>query len=144
MRIVEVSVSYYPRIGKSKISGTLAGTLGAASFIFSLIVSYYSRWLVGLPPAFRARALESVMESSNSSKVPSRNRNRVLLIIAKAARPGMVKTRLAQSLPLPAVTARYRCAAELQIAPARAPRTTAWLAEWSPAVTLLRPCLGDL
>ena len=42
-RIVEVPVSYYPRIGKSKISGTLKGTLGAAWFIFSLIVRYYFR-----------------------------------------------------------------------------------------------------
>jgi len=31
-RIVEVSVSYYPRIGKSKISGTVKGTVGAAWF----------------------------------------------------------------------------------------------------------------
>ena len=29
-RVVEVPVSYYPRIGKSKISGTLKGTVGAA------------------------------------------------------------------------------------------------------------------
>jgi glycosyltransferase involved in cell wall biosynthesis len=42
-RIVEVPVSYYPRIGKSKISGTLKGTLGAAWFILSLIVRYYLR-----------------------------------------------------------------------------------------------------
>lgn len=42
-RIVEVPVSYYPRIGKSKISGTLRGTVGAAWFIFSLIVGYYFR-----------------------------------------------------------------------------------------------------
>jgi glycosyltransferase involved in cell wall biosynthesis len=42
-RIVEVPVSYYPRIGKSKISGTLHGTLGAAWFILSRIVSYYFR-----------------------------------------------------------------------------------------------------
>ena len=42
-RIVEVPVSYYPRIGKSKISGTLRGTLGAAWFILSLIVRYYFR-----------------------------------------------------------------------------------------------------
>ena len=42
-RIVEVPVSYYPRIGKSKISGTVRGTLGAAWFILSLIVSYYFR-----------------------------------------------------------------------------------------------------
>ena len=40
-RVVEVPVSYYPRIGKSKISGTLKGTLGAAWFILSLIVRYY-------------------------------------------------------------------------------------------------------
>ena len=42
-RIVEVPVSYYPRIGKSKISGTLNGTVGAAWFIFSLIMRYYFR-----------------------------------------------------------------------------------------------------
>ena len=40
-RVVEVPVSYYPRIGKSKISGTLKGTLGAGWFILSLIVRYY-------------------------------------------------------------------------------------------------------
>jgi glycosyltransferase involved in cell wall biosynthesis len=40
-RIVEVPVSYHPRIGKSKISGTLKGTLGAAWFILSRIVLYY-------------------------------------------------------------------------------------------------------
>jgi len=42
-RVVEVPVSYYPRIGKSKISGTLKGTIGAAWFILSLIVRYYFR-----------------------------------------------------------------------------------------------------
>ena len=42
-RIVEVPVSYYPRIGKSKISGTLRGTVGAAWFILSMIVRYYFR-----------------------------------------------------------------------------------------------------
>jgi glycosyltransferase involved in cell wall biosynthesis len=42
-RIVEVPVSYYPRIGKSKISGTVKGTLGAGWFILSLIVRYYFR-----------------------------------------------------------------------------------------------------
>ncbi len=42
-RIVEVPVSYYPRIGKSKISGTVKGTAGAAWFIFSRIVRYYFR-----------------------------------------------------------------------------------------------------
>ncbi|HEX6502848.1 MAG TPA: glycosyltransferase family 2 protein [Terriglobales bacterium] len=40
-RIVEVQVSYYPRIGRSKISGTVKGTLGAGWFILSLIVRYH-------------------------------------------------------------------------------------------------------
>jgi len=40
-RVVEVPVSYYPRIGESKISGTVRGTLGAAWFIFSRILRYY-------------------------------------------------------------------------------------------------------
>jgi glycosyltransferase involved in cell wall biosynthesis len=43
LRIVEVPVSYYPRIGKSKISGTINGTLGAAWFIFTRILRYYFR-----------------------------------------------------------------------------------------------------
>jgi glycosyltransferase involved in cell wall biosynthesis len=42
-RIVEVPVSYYPRIGKSKISGTVKGTMGAAWFILSRILRYYFR-----------------------------------------------------------------------------------------------------
>jgi glycosyltransferase involved in cell wall biosynthesis len=42
-RIVEVPVSYHSRIGKSKISGTLSGTVGAAWFIFSRILLYYFR-----------------------------------------------------------------------------------------------------
>ena len=43
LRIVEVPVSYSPRIGKSKISGTLAGTVGAAWCILSRIVCYRLR-----------------------------------------------------------------------------------------------------
>jgi hypothetical protein len=39
-RIVEVPVSYHPRIGTSKIGGTLKGTAGAAWFILSLIARY--------------------------------------------------------------------------------------------------------
>jgi glycosyltransferase involved in cell wall biosynthesis len=48
-RIVEVPVSYYPRIGKSKISGTVKGTLGAGWFILSLIVRCYFRRRVERP-----------------------------------------------------------------------------------------------
>jgi glycosyltransferase involved in cell wall biosynthesis len=49
-RVVEVPVSYYPRIGKSKISGTLKGTLGAGWFILSLIVRYYFRHRIAGTP----------------------------------------------------------------------------------------------
>ena len=42
-RVVEVPVSYHPRIGKSKISGTVKGTVGAGWFILSLIVRYCFR-----------------------------------------------------------------------------------------------------
>jgi glycosyltransferase involved in cell wall biosynthesis len=48
-RVVEVPVSYYPRIGKSKISGTLKGTVGAGWFILSLIVRYYFRHRRAVP-----------------------------------------------------------------------------------------------
>lgn len=49
-RIVEVPVSYHPRIGKSKISGTVKGTVAAAWFIFSRIARYYfQRRKAGLP-----------------------------------------------------------------------------------------------
>jgi len=51
-RVVEVPVTYYPRIGQSKISGTVKGTIGAAWFILSLIVRYYFRRRnVGAPPS---------------------------------------------------------------------------------------------
>ena len=40
LRIIEVPVSYYPRIGSSKISGTLRGSVGAAWGILTAIVKY--------------------------------------------------------------------------------------------------------
>jgi glycosyltransferase involved in cell wall biosynthesis len=40
-RVTEVPVTYYPRIGKSKIGGTVKGTIGAGWYILSLIVRYY-------------------------------------------------------------------------------------------------------
>jgi hypothetical protein len=42
-RIVEVPVNYHPRIGQSKISGTLKDAVGAAWFILSRIAFYYFR-----------------------------------------------------------------------------------------------------
>jgi glycosyltransferase involved in cell wall biosynthesis len=50
LRILEVPVSYHPRVGKSKIGGTLKGTIGAAWFILSLIVRYrFRRAIAGAP-----------------------------------------------------------------------------------------------
>jgi uncharacterized protein len=49
------------------------------------------------------------MESSNATMARARESDRVLVIMAKAPRPGAVKTRLNPSLPLQAVTAFYRC-----------------------------------
>jgi glycosyltransferase involved in cell wall biosynthesis len=40
LRIAEVPVSYHPRIGSSKISGTLRGSIGAAWGILSAILKY--------------------------------------------------------------------------------------------------------
>jgi glycosyltransferase involved in cell wall biosynthesis len=42
-RIAEVPVSYHPRIGKSKISGTVKGSIGAGWFILSRIAMFYFR-----------------------------------------------------------------------------------------------------
>jgi glycosyltransferase involved in cell wall biosynthesis len=55
-RIVEVPVSYFPRIGESKISGTLRGTVGATWFILSRILSYYLRPRRAVAPAARGAA----------------------------------------------------------------------------------------
>jgi glycosyltransferase involved in cell wall biosynthesis len=49
-RIVEVPVSYHRRIGQSKISGTLGGSLGAAWCILSRIVWYRLRRQPGRTP----------------------------------------------------------------------------------------------
>lgn len=57
------------------------------------------------------------MESYNTARFP--NQNRMLVIMAKAPRPGTVKTRLNQSLPSPAITALYRCLLEDTVALAR-------------------------
>lgn len=62
------------------------------------------------------------MELSRQTIEHSRNQNCTLVIMAKAPKPGMVKTRLAQSLPLPAITALYRCLLDDTLALARSLR----------------------
>jgi rSAM/selenodomain-associated transferase 1 len=51
--------------------------------------------------------------------VPDRTDDRVLVVMAKAPRPGAVKTRLTSSLPVQVVTAFYRCLLEDTLALAR-------------------------
>jgi rSAM/selenodomain-associated transferase 1 len=59
------------------------------------------------------------MESSSENTEHSPNRCRTLVVMAKAPRPGMVKTRLAQGLPVEAVTELYRCLLDDTMALAR-------------------------
>jgi uncharacterized protein len=59
------------------------------------------------------------MEFSSKNTAHSDNGGRTLVVMAKAPRPGMVKTRLAQSLPVEAVTELYRCLLDDTMALAR-------------------------
>ena len=52
------------------------------------------------------------MESSSQTTRCFPHPNRTLVIMAKAPKPGKVKTRLMEGLPSPAVTALYRCLLE--------------------------------
>jgi uncharacterized protein len=63
------------------------------------------------------------MESSGQTMAHSLNGNCVLVIMAKAPKPGRVKTRLAQSLPVDAVTELYRCLFDDTMTLARSLRT---------------------
>jgi hypothetical protein len=60
------------------------------------------------------------MESSRQAFDPSPNGQRTLVIMAKAPRPGTVKTRLARGLSLQAVAELYRCLLHDTIALAQA------------------------
>ncbi len=59
------------------------------------------------------------MESSKEHPAHLPDRGHTLVVMAKAPRPGMVKTRLAQSLPMEAVTELYRCLLDDTLALAR-------------------------
>src|SRR5262245_7695114 len=52
------------------------------------------------------------MESCSQESERSPHQHCTLVVMAKAPRPGMVKTRLSHSLASPAVTALYRCLLE--------------------------------
>jgi len=52
------------------------------------------------------------MEPSSQTAASSAGPSRTLVIMAKAPKPGVVKTRLMESLPVPAVTALYVCLLE--------------------------------
>src|SRR5260370_10260275 len=62
---------------------------------------------------------QSFMEACSEATGCFSHPNRTLVIMAKAPKPGMVKTRLTESLPSPAVTALYRCLLEDTLALAR-------------------------
>jgi rSAM/selenodomain-associated transferase 1 len=55
---------------------------------------------------------QTPMESASENTALSANRGRTLVVMAKAPKPGKVKTRLTESLPSAAVTALYRCLLE--------------------------------
>jgi len=59
------------------------------------------------------------MESSTENKAHSPKSSRTLVVMAKAPRPGRVKTRLTQSLPVEAVTELYCCLLDDTMALAR-------------------------
>src|SRR5882672_6941105 len=59
------------------------------------------------------------MESSSENTAHPPDRGCTLVVMAKAPRPGMVKTRLTQSLPVEAVTELYRCLLDDTMALAR-------------------------
>ena len=62
------------------------------------------------------------MECSSENTAHLPNSDRTLVVMAKAPRPGMVKTRLARSLPVQAVTELYRCLLDDTMALARSLR----------------------
>jgi uncharacterized protein len=64
-------------------------------------------------------AKTSAMELSSQNKAALPNEGRTLVVMAKAPRPGKVKTRLAQSLSVEAVTEFYCCLLDDTLALAR-------------------------
>ncbi len=63
------------------------------------------------------------MKPSDGNLARLSNGDRTLVVMAKAPRPGRVKTRLAQSIPVEAVTELYRCLLDDTLALAESLRT---------------------
>jgi uncharacterized protein len=63
------------------------------------------------------------MESSLKNTPRSSNGRRTLVVMAKAPKPGMVKTRLSPGLPVEAITGLYRCLLDDTIALAHSVKT---------------------
>src|SRR5438046_6466164 len=74
---------------------------------------------MGHPSTRRISLPQQSMKSSRETVVPSAGSDRVLVIMAKAPRPGEVKTRLASSLSPTDVTAFYCCLLDDTLALAR-------------------------
>src|SRR5882724_4993255 len=74
---------------------------------------------MGHPSTRRILLPQQSMKSSRETVVPSAGSDRVLVIMAKAPRPGDVKTRLASSLSPEAITAFYCCLLDDTLALAR-------------------------
>src|SRR5256714_4516196 len=74
---------------------------------------------MGHPSTRRISLPQQSMKSSRETVVPSSGSDRVLVIMAKAPRPGEVKTRLASSLSPAAVAAFYCCLLDDTLALAR-------------------------
>ena len=91
-----------------------------------------------------ARYHNLLMEFSAHTAERSCNGDCTLVIMAKAPKPGMVKTRLAQSLPQAAVTSLYRCLLDDTVALARSLGTVevAMMCPASDLEELTRTALG--
>ena len=117
LRMVEVAVGYRPRIGRSKISGTLKGAALAGITILATIVR------IALEPAAPRRRL---------------------LIFLKDPEPGQVKTRLAASIGADEASRAYRACVETTLARLRPLRQEAVLYVEPPdAIGKVDAWLGD-
>lgn len=111
LRIAEVPVRYRRRIGRSKISGTISGTVRAGLGILSTI----ARVKRAETPGSLAATMHAIEEPPEVSAHPQRTAGRRLLIFAKSPEPGRVKTRLAEQIGAAASAEVYRACVEMTL-----------------------------